>query len=430
MKSHNKGYIKIEAEAKINKNGEIANWQDIPSQTPEYWSEAAMKESNQIIEYIKNSENEEKREELLKELGATALESATIEPNKYYPYGEITDYSKGTVVQGFKFKPYDPDIETKGELYLGVFPVECATIDETSDREKGLETTPMPKNFDNQKNVARFYIGALDYREQAEHVGKYQDVGLERYTPRDARKVEEYKRKFLYHDQGDDNVEDKIAGRMLEGFFYPLIKTGFFDSLDGTPAATIITSDYDDFVNKADTALFIDVKAKNKNGEIHYKKQPICFDLTIGHGIGKISKIRENFNKRHGFTDIIYPATCLKNNLPTMKDVPHFVLCLPRSKGEFTQFCESLAAGKRPPKEICDLINYEIYRQAEHWAEFYSKPETEEDKTRFQTYKRLAACFRDRFGDTETPVEDIELHKIEQNHKDATRFITGLPQRN
>ena len=85
MKSHNKGYIKIEAEAKINKNGEIANWQDIPSQTPEYWSEAAMKESNQIIEYIKNSENEEKREELLKELGATALESATIEPNKYYP---------------------------------------------------------------------------------------------------------------------------------------------------------------------------------------------------------------------------------------------------------------------------------------------------------------------------------------------------------
>lgn len=420
MKSRNKGYIKIEAEAKINKDGEIANWHDLPDQSPEYWTEEAFKQSK---------ENDEEREKTLRKLGASAIDLTKIEPNKYYPYGEIVDRSRGTVVRGFKFEPYDPNIEAKNESYRGVFSAECAVIDEVSDREKDLKTTITPRNFDSQKDVARFYIGPLDYREQAEYVGKYSDVGLKKYSSGHARKVEECKRNFLFYDQGDDNVEDKIAGRMLEGFFYPLIKTGFFDSPDGAPAATILTSDYDDFINKADNALFMDVNVKNENGEMETIKQLICFDLTIGHGNRKLSKIHDNFDKRHGFTDIIYPATCSKNDLPTMKNVPHFVLCLPRSKNEFAQFCESLAAGKMPPKEIRNLINYEIYKQAEHWAKFYSEPKTEVELSRLKISEALVDCFLNRLRREEAPMDGIELGIISQNHKDATRFLDVLPRR-
>ena len=427
MKTHPEGYIKIEATAKINKNGEATNWQDLSDQSPEYWSEASFQDKFTTESYPQQSgETNSAYDERLKHIGATALDTTkSIQPGKYYPYTDISDQPKGTTVRGFKFEPYNPNSATKVELYNEVFASECAVSDEVKARKMtSLEcTTPTPRIFESQKDVARFYIGALDYREQAKYQGKFQDVGSGRYTPARAKKVADCKADFLISDQYDDNVEDKIAGRMLEGLFYPFVRTGFFDSPDGAPAATILTSDYDDFIKKADVALFMPINIKGKDGENKIKYQPICLDLTIGHGDNKISKIHQNFDHYQGFTDIIYPSTCLQNDLPAMKEVPHFALCLPRNRNEFTQFCERLAAGKKPPEELCNLVNYEIYRQADYWMNHYAKQTTPDAREKFEIYKDLTSCFQKRLG-LNDPNSNVIPSQIPERHPGATRFIS------
>lgn len=69
-----KGYVKIEAEATINKNGQIAGWKDLESgPDSEYWSEASLSS----IE-----ENNKERARLFTKLGGAALRIGPIEPNK------------------------------------------------------------------------------------------------------------------------------------------------------------------------------------------------------------------------------------------------------------------------------------------------------------------------------------------------------------
>ena len=96
----NEGYVKVEAEATINKNGQIVGWKDLESgPDSEYWSEASLSS----IE-----ENNKERARLFTKLGGAALRIGPIEPNKYYPYSEDTsNLQKGDKVRGFKFVPYD-----------------------------------------------------------------------------------------------------------------------------------------------------------------------------------------------------------------------------------------------------------------------------------------------------------------------------------
>lgn len=414
-----KGYIKIEAEATINKNGQIVGWKDLESgPDAEYWSEASLSS----IE-----ENNEERARLFTKLGGAALRIGPIEPNKYYPYSEDTsNLQKGDKVRGFKFVPYDRNEEKKLEELNSAFLSKIAVADEL--RIRGNKSfnyrAKVPKSFDEQKDAARFYIGPLDYREATDYDGRFGDPGKGRYEEKHERVVRKCKGAFLSQDRNDENIEDKIAGRMLEAFFHPLIRSGFFDSPDGEPAAVILTSDYDDFVNKADSALFIPVEGLDEDGNMRIVHQPICLDLTIGTGKGKVGKIHENYDKRHGFTDIIYPSTCSGDALPEMKDVPHFTLCLPRDKSEFSSFCESQASGKLPPKEIGNLIYYELFRQAEQWAAYYSRLDGDDNKRKANIYINLSRYFQKKLGIIgKKPNSGTRLDILDQRHPGALRFI-------
>ncbi len=421
MEKNPKQYIKIEAEGKLNKNGEVVGWQDLPSDKTEYWSEKAFKP---------DAENDKKRDELFKELGNAGNKYSEIIPGKYYPYAETEGQPKGTVVSGFKFEPYTSNTEEKAALYDGLFATEKAIDDEVKARENGLlrYVCKIPRQYSEQKKAARYYIGPLDYRERTEYVGIFEDAGSDRYTPEHARTVDRCKSNFDRYDSNDENIEDKIDGRILEAFFRPLVETGFFDAKDGTPAATILTSDYDDFINKADTALYLPVEITNKNGETKIKQQPICFDLTTGHGNGKVTKIIQNFDNNHGFTDILYPSTCLKKNLAPMHDVPHFALCLPKDEHDiFRRYCETLSAQKELPKDIQDLINYQIYRQALHWTYHYNNAETQD---KFRTYRRIAVQFQKRLGISPDDQGSREfLKSLQLNHPGANRFMTQYIRR-
>ena len=427
-------YTKIEAESEINKKGEPGKWKDTEGKTPEYWTEASLKNRSLEEQYPQGeAESDGAYAERLRRIGKYAIEDKAIEtppkPGKNYPYEDYQGKPAHTVVHGYRFNQYKP--ETSEEAYSQIFAERLKNqeiLDAISDEMRAREddgfrfTVNLPKSYENQKELARFYIGPLDYREHSKYVGKFQDVGSDRYSIVHEAKVKRWRERFLYNDEKEeDKIEDRIDGRILEGLFYPLTRVGVFDTSDGKhPAATILTSDYDDFHHKADTAVFLPLEDGESEAGPTYC--PISFDLTIGHGNNKLSKIRKKFNESHGLTEIEYPSTCYKRELEPMKDVPHFFLCLPRDGGEFASLSESLASGKKPPKDIQDLINYEIYVQARYWAEYWgNQPGHEETRDNF---RRIANHFSQRL---ELNAKGAKLiREIHLRHPGATRFISEL----
>lgn len=432
---HERIFTKTEAESEINKKGEPGKWHNLENKAPDYWTEASLRKRSIKEMYPKGeAESDEAYAERLKRIGEYALKKdpsleTPPKPGKYYPYEDYQGQPAHTVIHGYRFDAHTP--EAVEAAYNQVFAERLKNqeiMDAVSDEIQAREDNTfefavnLPKSYEKQKELARYFVGPLDYRERSKYVGKFQDVGSERYSLVHAAKVDRWKEKFLQNDEKEeDKIEDKIDGRILESFFYPLTRVGFFDAPTGKhPAATILTSDYDDFHHKADTAVFLPVK----NGEeaadpIYY---PIGFDLTIGHGGNKISKIKEKFNKSHGLTEIEYPSTCYKRELGPMKDVPHFILCLPRDGGEFASFNESLASGKMPPQDIQDLINYEIYAQARYWAGYWSNQAGYEEVQ--EKFRQIANYFSQKLELNTKGAKLINL--IHSRHPGATRFISEL----
>ena len=107
-----------------------------------------------------------------------------------------------------------------------------------------------------------------------------------------------------------------------------------------------------------------------------------------------------------------------------MKDVPHFALCLPRDKSEFSSFCESQASGNLPPKEIGDLIYYELFRQAEQWAAYYSRLDGDDNRRKANIYINLSRCFQKKLGVIGKKSNgSVRLDVLDQRHPGALRFI-------
>ena len=441
MRENRQGYIKTEMESKINKLGCATRWTELSEQGTEYWSHDAVRKRGLDEQYPSGeNETEEEHRAKLEKIGEYALLDTDLEglmqPGKTYFYGELDEQGRPHTVdsdgkvRGYKFEERVVSDDEARQNYDNVFAeqmVEQGILDAVSDEIKAREEgrlicdVKMPKDFNQQKDLARYYVGALDYREQSGRPGKFEGAGAERYSERDRKWVEEKKAAFRRQDQGSEQVEFLINGKMFEGFFYPLIRQGFFDSPDGRPAAAILSSDYDDFSkSKVDIAVAVPM------GDAEDALQPICFDLTTGYGNGKLSKIKDTFGREHGLADIKYPSTCFKKEIVPLQDVPHFVLCLPPM--EFNKFREKLASKELPTREIQDLMSYQIYAQARYWAEYWGGRDDVSDEEKaesVQKFTKIASHFAKKM-DLASRGGARFASELQIKHREATRYITEL----
>lgn len=432
-----KNYIKIETEASVGKKGGLSRWEDLKDQSHEYWSEESMKAHSIEQQYPKSKDKDKPESEsayrerinrIENKIGEYALLDATLEippkPGKTYAYGDLDDDGKqqnlapNDKVYGYRFEPYESSPQT-ATFYSEVFAeqqmrqgLEDAVADEEKARKKNELIPPKistPKEYEKQKIIARYYVGSLNFKEKTEEPGVFQGAGSDRYTEEDRKLVERIKESFQNNDPKSDKVEYLVNGKMFEGFFYPLIRQGFFDSPDGTPAAIVLSSDYDDFKeSKVDVATVLPLAS----GE----KQLICFDLTTGYGNGKIDRIKRHFEEKRGLADIKYPSTCYKRELAPIKDIPHFVLCLPPD--DFGKFRENLAGEKLPSQDIQNLINYQIYAQAAHWAKKWSGEESKQ-------FKKIAIHFCQKLGKNQEEIMKT-VQSVRRNHESAIRYLRKM----
>ena len=458
-----KGIFRTEHESsKINKLGDVIGWDTVGE--GEYWSEEAMKprELEEMYPALEGESEDDHKERLakitetLKKLGGRALQSvhpsSPIELNKTHLYNGLNEQGKPIAdpdgkVRGFSFTKHDSQEALKSEEYSDLFSEQMqkqasrdATTDERRARSQGELLYPEACKGDSEK-IAEFYIGSLDFRQKAPRRGIFEGAGSGRYSEEVARKVQDKKRAFLERDTKTDQIPFQIKGKVFEGLFYPLVRLGFFDSPRHAQhiGSIILSSDYDDmFEHKVDVAAVVPIESTRKSdGKTIAKAQPISFGLTTGAGDKKLKSIVQFFHEKHGVTDIEYPSTCYKKELAPMKGVPHFALCIPAIKPadsygpiEFRQFEESIAEGELPPQEIQDLINFQIYYQAQHWAKYWTLRQDipkEEREAKARQFRSIAKHFFDRISQDAKGREGGVL-SIWQRHPDATRFLSGLPR--
>ena len=401
------GYIKIEGEAVINKNGEAVNWHELSEQDPSHWTSE--------VPTIMEIDEEHKT---VKELGKLAL-------NTFVPYDPIPpDAKKGDIIRGYKIVERRLDAENRTKELSAAFAPITNTETETyiRNRKELNKTADTPRVYESQKAVARFYVGALPG--DTEPPAKSLAIDYSKYySAEDAAYVNRRREQFRRGDEMTDRGADLIAGKVMEGMFRPLVSTGFFD-YNSFLAALVHTSEYDDIAHGADVAVSIPIPTGNNPLDI--KSQLLCFDLTVGSGNSKVSRIYDEFQKGHGFTTIKYPFSNQGQPLPKVESVPHFALCLPRKTGEFAEYCAKLAAGHPVTPEIHRLINYEIYKQADAWARYYKSPAAHSDE-KHQIFRDLARHFQNRLrSDLGNQWPHFAIDSIAERHPAATRFLAGL----
>ena len=191
----------------------------------------------------------------------------------------------------------------------------------------------------------------------------------------------------------------------------------------------------------ADAAAVIPIEIK-RNDRTTTLNQLVCFDLTTGAGDEKIERIRTEFYGdgektagKYGLAELKHPSTCLGRTVSApLEDVPHFVLCLPR-KRELEEFEISLAGHKPLPRGIQDLMNFQLYRQAAHWAYHWRDEQKAEHpkpgaQEKAQLFAAMALHFRQQWMGEGSAVDQASEaameDKILEEHPEATKFISEL----
>ena len=405
-----KTYIRIEAESRKNKKGQMMQWADMePGESGrEYWSEDAIRE-RPLEEQYPMTEDEEGHEDeynarlqLIGEalLGAPSDETYISNGNQYhvdYETTETTPKGERTVYHGHRFEEYEPDIEGSREVYEGVFlgngEQRRATVaqDSLPDSEyarRNPDQFPIkvssPKIPAQQEELASHYVGELDVENKSKSDairGLFEHYGEERYTDEDRRRLERAKEHIAAKDSENNLRAFGIEARQFEGLFTPLVLEGLFDSTETQEhAGIIVPSEYDDVINWTDVAIALPIPIERKDGGIETIWKPIAFDLTIGTGDKKIDRIEKHFKHGHGYTEIKYPSTCTGGELASISDVPHFVICVDR--GNIRRFSESVASGRPLPEDMQYIINYQITKQANAIVEYWERQEGGEEKAK------------------------------------------------
>lgn len=456
MKNSESGYIKVDTEAVVGKDDKPSTWKPTPEQDGEYWTEKALKDSSLKEVYPRDVDNEsvEEYEERIRRIAQFAMHDANDRYGDVYVHGNLNEQNKvirdssenatpthknergKDVISGHKFVPYTSE-KAEGyyeKMFANTLRREWVE-DVTNDAKKARETGEIeigvttPRDYRKQQELARFYVGKLIHDERVngkkvEQTGIFEDVGAKYYSEDDRRFVNYKEVDFASRKIKETERVQLIDGKMFEGFFFPLVNQGFFDSSSGDKASFVATSKYDDFKNGADSAVLMPLLHSDQNSEVAPKMQLLCFDLTIGHGDEKIERISKRFKEKCGLTEIKYPTTCLGKLLGDVHDVPHFAICLTRGETELGSFMDEVASGKIPTSEIRDLINLEIYLQASHWVEYWEEQKSPE---KAQVFKDIESCFRQRFlGDNDSRQIVEKMRRITRRHPEATKFLGKL----
>ena len=383
-----KTFIRINAESRQNKKGQMTKWEDMepPQGEREYWSEDSIRERSLEEQYPQiESESQEEYEARLQLIGEALLGAAKTETHlsngkKYFVDYETTESAgKGgerTVYHGHRFEEFEPDVEDLTKQYEAIF---GETASEKRIRMLRMALTEsdyartdpsfprsieVPRNYDNQKKLARYYVGALDYTERAfVEKGLFEDFGKDRYSQEDEAYVQRVMSDISRQERANNRVALATEAKMFEGLFYPFVMQGFFDESEGARRAGIIVpSEFDDLKKKVDAAIVMPVSYVDEKGERRIVWKPISFDLTTGTGDNKVGRIVRHFDVRHGYADIKYPSTCTGKAIDELKNIPHFAICIER--GEFGWFRDRVAGGGPIPEDLKYMINYQIQQQA------------------------------------------------------------------
>lgn len=461
MKNKEPGFVKINVEAVVGKDDKPSTWKQTPDQY-EYWTNDAVKQKTTEELYPRDAENETEEEyrARLQRIGERAVEGVSDKHGKVFVHGHLaqgkvirgeSEFATPThknekgkdVISGHMFeayeadqKPYQSAIVSYYDEVFGDTVKKEWVLSAVNDAEKARETGEItyrvssPKAYQEQQKLARFYAGRLIHDEKidgkkVEQRGIFEDPAARYYLENDRLFVQHKEADFASRKRKESERVQLIDGKMFEGFFFPLVNQGFFDSKDGRRASFIATSKYDDFKHGADAAVLMPLQHRGRNGEATLSQQLICFDLTIGHGDEKVDRITKRFDEQHGLTEIEYPSTCLGTLLGEVQDVPHFVICLTREdQTELRSFRDDVASGKLPSGEARNLIDYQLYTQASHWADYWDE---QKDSKKSQVFRDLEADFRQRLTNDLGQERFVEkMSYLAKKHSEATKFLSRL----
>lgn len=459
-------YVKKVLRATINKNGEPAGWKILEQYPDEYWSRRAVERRGIREQYPRlDTETQAQYEEringimaIIRNLGKDAILGflTPVSINKPHMYGDPKDYERGDPVFGFEFRKKDP--ESHKQRYYGELFKEIEQRDaENSNRNRAIRLALRDElrarnnnellfpHYDDKanrpetirKNVARFYIGPLNNsffeRDKYGSYGVFCGAGEEAYSQYDEATLGWTKERIWENMRLDGEWPENGVklGRMFEGFFYPLVRFGFFDLPEqGKHGAVILSSSYDDMCqNKVDIGAVVPMKVRAENGEEGVENIPICFDLTTSIGREKKRRVRRQFCEKKGFSNIIYPSTCYKKALPSMTNVPFFVMCI-ANYDELGSFMDALSKKQLPSQEIQDVINFQIYEQARLFAEYWDgqlargeREDIRDEKVRL--FRTISNHFRERLH-FEPGAEGIYKNQLLEKHPQSMSHLLEL----
>lgn len=404
------GYDKIELEAERN-NGNIGKWEEVASlanQKPEYWSKDAVEQKplggKEGLYPQYEDESDEDYQARLQHINQYAQNEVTktTPPQENIPHIYDESDEDNNILHGYMFRKRPRTPKEINELGLKVFNTQEILGSSDDVRENkiimGIKDLRREKHLNiggqSKSDAARYYIGPLSSLEKNIPPGALQndEKDRKRYSDKDQRNLEKKKSIIAISDaRADEDAIFRQAGKMLEGFFYPLFEQGFFDSGKNNTAGLFLASEYDDLFNGVDAAIVLPLHSYEGDGKEAVVNQPLSFDLTVSPKSSK-TKI-ETLKNKHGLTKIDYPSTIQKKELPPMDQIPNFVICLPKDREE-TAFVDGLIKGNLPSAEIQLLINYQIWRQATHFAEYWrDQPDHLDDA---KAFARISNFFGER----------------------------------
>ena len=272
-------------------------------------------------------------------------------------------------------------------------------------------------------DMARHYVGALSYFDKSPTKGIFEGFGESRYSDEDKAYMTLVKSGIARSAKQQELIALAISAKIFEGLFTPFVLQGFFD-LSGKAghAGIIVPSEYDDIAKKVDAAVILPIETLDKDGKTIITRLPICFDLTTGTGDGKVRRITDEFQHRHGFADIKYPSTCTGKAIEPLDDVPHFAICI--EIANFSGFRENVAFGTPIPLTMQYVINLQLQQQATIASDYWSDRPGGEKKAR--RMKTLAQHFEKRVNANAQMMRNIPRSEVERRYASSLRYLDKL----